>query len=99
MSNDWAKSLSYRDSLDALTDRFTQLKMQDRLITSDQVPCIETIDGYFFAINSAPAKISPTEWLGDLLPLVQLPDEKPSEAVNTLISYQLHCHARMAQQK
>jgi hypothetical protein len=31
--------------------------------------------------------------------LVQLPDEKPSEAVNLLISYSLHSKARMEQQK
>lgn len=99
MSQQWAKSFSYREAFDALTHRFEQLKQQDRVAAYELMPNIASIDGFLFAINAAPAKISPTEWLGDLLPMVQLPDEKPNEAVNILISYALHSKARMEQQK
>jgi uncharacterized protein YecA (UPF0149 family) len=99
MTNQWAKSFTYRESLDGLTERFEQLKQTDRVVSHELMPNLSSIDGFLFAINATPAKISPTEWLGDLLPLVQLPDEKPSEAVNLLISYSLHSKARMEQQK
>ncbi|TCS43866.1 UPF0149 family protein [Reinekea marinisedimentorum] len=99
MSDPWVKSLSYRQALDGLTQRFAELKQQDRIAATELYPALETIDGYLFAINSAPAVISPTEWLGDLLPLIQLPDEQPGDSVNMLISYQLHSKARMEQQK
>lgn len=99
MSTPWAKSFSYREALDGLTKRFATLKAQDRVVTHELMPNIESIDGFLFAVNAAPADVSPTEWLGDLLPLVQLPDEKPSEAVNLLISYALHSKSRMEQQK
>ena len=99
MTNSWAKSVSYRDALDGLNARFAALKQQDRVVSYELMPNIHSIDGYLFAINAAPAAVSPTEWLGELLPLVQLPDEKPAEAVNQLISYAVHSKTRMAQQK
>jgi uncharacterized protein YecA (UPF0149 family) len=99
MSDPWVKSLSYRQALDGLITRFEKLKQQDRIAETELYPALETIDGYLFAINSAPVDISPVEWLGDLLPLIQLSDEKPADAVNTLISYQLHSKSRMEQQK
>jgi yecA family protein len=99
MTNQWAKSFSYREALDGLTARFAELRQKDRMVTHELMPNIESIDGFLFAINAAPAPVSPTEWLGELLPLVQLPDEKPSEAVNLLISYSLHSKSRMEQQQ
>lgn len=99
MSDSWAKSLSYRQALDGLTDRFAQLKQKDRIVETELYPALETINGFLFAINSAPVAVSPTEWLGDILPLIQLPDEKPGDSVNLLISYQLHCKSRLEQQK
>jgi len=97
MSEPWAKSVTYRVALDDLTARFAELKQQDRIARSELMPTIESIDGYLFAINSVPAKVSPSEWLGDLLPLIQLAGEAPAAAVNLLISYQVHSLARMAQ--
>jgi len=97
MTDQWAKSVSYRVALDDLTARFSQLKGQDRVARSELMPNIESIDGYLFAINSVPAKVSPSEWLGDLLPLIQISGEAPAAAVNLLISYQVHSLARMAQ--
>jgi len=97
MTEKWAKSVSYRSALDDLTARFAELKLQDRIARSELMPNIESIDGYLFAINSVPAKVSPSEWLGDLLPLIQLAGEPPAAAVNLLISYQVHSLARMAQ--
>jgi len=99
MTNPWAKSVTYREALDGLIERFAQLKQQDRIANSEMMPNIESINGYLFAINSAPAAVSPTEWLADLLPIVQLPEEKPAEAVNLLISYQMHSKSRVEQQK
>ncbi|WP_320824343.1 UPF0149 family protein [Reinekea sp.] len=99
MSDQWAKSVSYRVALDDLSARFAELALQDRIARSELMPNIESIDGYLFAINSVPAKVSPAEWLGDLLPLIQLADEAPAAAVNLLISYQVHSLARMAQQQ
>lgn len=96
----WASSYSYRECLDEFARRFTLLKETDRVITSDLHANMSTINGYLFAISSAPATVSPTDWLGDLLPLVQLPDdEKAATAVNLLISYQMHLKNRMASQK
>ncbi|WP_196158873.1 UPF0149 family protein [Reinekea sp. G2M2-21] len=99
MTNQWAKSYSYREALDALLARFKERSQQDRIVNHELMPNLASIDGYLFAINAAPAEISPTEWLGDLLPLIQLEGEKPAEAVNVLISYALHSKSRMAQQK
>lgn len=99
MSDPWVKSLSYRQALDGLKQRFADLKQQDRIAETELYPALETIDGYLFAINCAPAVISPTEWLGDLLPLIQSSDDKPGDSVNMLISYQLHSKARMDAQK
>lgn len=99
MASQWAKSVSYRQAIDGLTARFQALAKQDRLVTHELMPSISSIDGYLFAINAAPANISPAEWLGELLPLVQMEGEKPAETVNLLISYAIHCKARMEQQK
>lgn len=99
MAQSWAKSFSYRDARDGLQARFAKLAEQDRVVTHELFPNLSSIDGFLFAINSAPAEVSPTEWLPDLLPLVQLPDEKPAEAVNLLISYALHSASRLEQQK
>lgn len=99
MTQQWAKSFSYREALDALTQRFEHLSKQDRVASHALMPNIASIDGFLFAINAAPATISPTEWLAELLPMVQLADEKPNEAVSLLISYALHSKARMEQQK
>lgn len=99
MSTHWAKSFSYREALDGLNARFAELAKTDRVVAHELMPSIHSIDGYLFAINAAPATISPTEWLGELLPLVQLPDEQSPEAVNLLISYAQHCKSRMEQQK
>ncbi|MFQ3229047.1 UPF0149 family protein [Reinekea sp.] len=96
----WASSYSYRECLDEFSRRFNQLKETDRVITSDLHANLHTINGYLFAICSAPAAVSPTDWLGELLPLVQLPDdEKAAAAVNLLISYQMHLKKRMVSQK
>jgi uncharacterized protein len=96
----WASSYSYRECLDEFSRRFQKLKETDRVITSDLHANLHTINGYLFAISSAPAAVSPTDWLGELLPLVQLPDdEKAATAVNLLISYQMHLKKRMASQK
>lgn len=99
MANQWAKSVSYRQAIDGLTERFQALAKQDRVATHELMPSMASIDGYLFAINAAPANISPTEWLGDLLPLVQIEGENPAETVNMVISYAIHCKARMEQQK
>ncbi|WP_187265488.1 UPF0149 family protein [Reinekea thalattae] len=99
MSDPWIKSLSYRQSLDGLIERFELLKRQDRIAETDMYPAMETINGFLFAINSAPADISPTEWLAELMPLIELPDETPGDSFNLLISYQLHSKSRMEQQK
>jgi uncharacterized protein YecA (UPF0149 family) len=96
----WASSYSYRECLDEFSRRFGKLKETDRVITSDLHANLHTINGYLFAICSAPASVSPTDWLGELLPLVQLPDDdKAATAVNLLISYQMHLKKRMATQK
>lgn len=99
MSQQWAKSFSYREALDALNKRFATLKAQDRVANSALMPNIASIDGFLFAINAAPAQISPTEWLADLLPLVELDDDNPKETVSLLISYALHSKSRLEQQK
>ncbi len=99
MTNSWAKSVSYREALDGLNARFMTLQQQDRIVNHELMPNIHSIDGYLFAINAAPATISPSEWLGEMLPLIQLPNEQPAEAVNLLISYAVHSKSRMAQQK
>ncbi len=99
MTHNWAKSFSYREALDGLNARFEAMSKTDRVVHHELFPCIESIDGYLFAVNAAPSSISPTEWLGELLPMVQQPDEKPNEAVNLLISYSQHSKKRMEQQK
>ena len=99
MSGQWAKSVSYRDALNGLQKRFDRLSTQDRVASHELFPNLSSIDGYLFAINAAPAALSPTEWLGDLLPLIQQPDEAPADAVNLLISYATHSKSRQAQQK
>ena len=99
MSNQWAKSYSYREAVDDIEQRFAEQRQLDRVVNHELMPNIASIDGYLFAVNAAPATVSPTEWLGDLLPLLQRPNEKPAEAVNVLISYALHCKSRMEQQK
>jgi uncharacterized protein YecA (UPF0149 family) len=96
----WASSFSYRECLDEFSRRFTQLNATDRVIVSDLHANIHSINGFMFAICSAPAQVSPSDWLGELLPLVQLPDEAPAATVvNLLISYQMHLKKRMVQQK
>lgn len=99
MSGQWAKSVSYRDALNGLQQRFETLAKQDRVVGHELFPNMASIDGYLFAINAAPASVSPTDWLGELLPLIQLPDEAPADSVNLLISYALHSKARQEQQK
>ena len=99
MAAQWAKSVSYREAKDGLQARFKELSTQDRVVSHELFPNLSSVDGYLFAINAAPATVSPTQWLPELLPLVQLPEEKPADAVNLLISYAQHSKARMEQQK
>lgn len=99
MTKPWAKSFTYREARNGLMQRFSQMKQHDRIAVSELFPNIEAIDGFFFAINSAPAKVSPTEWLGDLLPMFQVLEDKSAEIVSLLISYQLHSKARLERQK
>ncbi|MEJ2073714.1 MAG: UPF0149 family protein [Reinekea sp.] len=99
MSQQWAKSFSYREALDGLNERFNVLSAIDRVVRHELMPCIESLDGYLFAINAVPASISPTEWLADLLPLIQQPNENPGDVVSLIISYAQHGKKRMQQQR
>jgi uncharacterized protein YecA (UPF0149 family) len=99
MTSQWAKSFSYREALDGLTAQFAALASQDRLVNHELMPNIHSVDGFLFAINSAPANVSPTEWLGELLPLLQPEQTQSGQMVSMLISYAQHCKSRMEQQK
>jgi yecA family protein len=99
MSDQWQKGKSYRDALNGINQRFDKLRQTDRVVNHELIPTIESIDGFLFAINAAPEVIKPSQWLADLLPLIQQPNEKPSEAINLIISYALHSKKRLEQQK
>lgn len=99
MAKPWAASFSYRDAVNELERRFEVMSTSDSAIHSDLCANIHTLNGYLLAINSAPATVSATEWLADLLPLVQVDDEKPADSVNLLISYAIHLKNRAQQQK
>lgn len=99
MSQPWAKSLTYRQALDELTQRFDDLSKSDRVAKSELLPNLCSLDGYFFAINAAPAAVSPTQWLDDLLLLIQMPNDDPAQCLNLLVSYAVHSKKRMVQQK
>lgn len=99
MSGQWQKSKSYREALDGINQRFQALRAMDRVVSHELMPCVESIDGFLFAINSAPVVLKPSYWLAELLPLIQQPNEPPAESINLIISYAVHCRARLAQQK
>jgi len=52
MTNPWAKSVTYREALDGLIERFAQLKQQDRIANSEMMPNIESINGYWFSSST-----------------------------------------------
>ena len=99
MAKQWQQGLSYRAALDALEQRFQNLRTQDRVVNHELMPCIESIDGFLFAVNAAPGEVKPSLWLGDLLTLIQQPDEVPGASINLLISYAQQCKKRQAAQK
>lgn len=99
MSSQWAKSYSYREARDGLNAQFTALASQDRIVNHELMPNIHSLDGFLFAVNAAPAEISPTEWLGELLPLLQPEEAQSGQTVSMLISYAQHSKSRMEQQK